>query len=382
MATLQHFSLEFLPNIRQLVILIPVHATTTEFTAKIFLNRKTKRLFTGESSIDSELLISVPGRIDLDSLDLPICGSEVENFPQTNRIDNVVVLQFRNVVLDCQSSALEDLVTAKTLQTSCTSFSCSTCTHVLKHFSPDEFNFKDLPNEHWLELLDCWSCHDNEFAPIAERALNQKLPIDHHNCNGHEHEHEKRKASSYQDINNSSNGLILPPPGRIYLGVAHILINKQDFSLPNCPQCKAQLSEPVQDAHIKMYRDAITFNYTNSSHESFTTILMHRILDTIDNHSTFHFILKSTGRDPIYLRPINWNLRVCDRVLGKWRAAFKLGYTQSQAANSDAEIIHCTPQQYDETVKSLNSLHTDALFGSSIKMPGSTETLKLSYLIN
>ena len=164
-------------------------------------------------------------------------------------------------------------------------------------------------------------------------------------------------------------------------------MNKQDFSVSACPQCQVQLSEPIQEDHIKLYRDAIRFGDGQSQFplESFSIILMHRILDTIDNHSTFHFILKAVGRDKVYLRPINWNLRVYTADLtvgGGWKPAFKLGYARvTEASHTDAEIIHCTPAQYDQIVQLLDEMHIKALFDSTVKIAGS-ETLKLSYLIN
>lgn len=389
MATSTPFSMEYLPNIRQLVLLIPIDTANLDITSKLFLNRKTKQLFTQDPSQDSDLLISVPGSIPLTSIDLPILGSEVENFPQTSRIDNVIILQFRNVEIDCDAS-LPVLLLAKSLQSICVSLSCSSCSHELKNFESDQFDFKDLPNEHWLELVDCWSCHDNEFAPIAERALNQKLSDCHndHGHNGHEHNgHGHCTNKSYQQLNNSSHGLILPPPGKIYLGTSYILMNKHNFSLISCPQCHTHLAELVQGEHIKIYRDAIRFHVKDAITfplESFATILMHRIIDTIDNHSTFHFILKAPGRKKAYLRPFNWNLRI-QQPNGTWKPAFKLGYTQlaeaSEASHTEAEIINCTPAQYDQTVQLLDQMHSQALFSSTIKIADDSP-LKLTYLIN
>lgn len=45
---------------------------------------------------------------------------------------------------------------------------CNECNSVVHHFK----RLKLLPNEHWIELLDCWSCHKQEFATVEQHSLN------------------------------------------------------------------------------------------------------------------------------------------------------------------------------------------------------------------
>lgn len=376
----QHCSIEFLPNIRQLVILVPINVDNIENTSKLLLNRTEKRLHTDANTSNDDILISVPGRILLESLIIPV--ESIDNFPQVHRIDNVLILQFKNVNPKGTFAHLTKLQSAKLLQGQCKEILCSNCSYSLKSLSGSE-TFKDLPNEHWLELLDCWSCHDNEFAPIAERALNQKIPS--HQCCA-----EKKCSSSpksYQEMNNSDSGLILPPSGKIYLGISSVLWNRVDFDFEKCPSCHAIVSEPQQDSHVKVFRDTIKFKLSDDSktcvEESLTTILMHRILDIIDNHSTFHFVLKASEIDRLYLRPISWNLQVFDFDSQSWRLAFKLGFVSlTEASHNEAETIICTPNQYKQIKEILQNSHENDLFNSSFKVPGSYSCMKLSYLIN
>ena len=397
----QNCSMEFLPNISQLILHIQINVDNdnTDDTSKLYLNLKEKILHTNEREGEgSSLLISVPGSVQLENLILPI--DQLNNFPQINRIDNVLILQFRHVQLFDKdlvlTSSLSKLQSAQSLQGNCQEFACSNCSLTLKTFDTDaSFTFKDLPNEHWLELLDCWSCHDNEFAPIAERVLGQKVNNCHSHHSGHVHEDNDinitnndingSRAQSYQEMNNTTQGLIFPSPNRIYLGTSFLLMNVADFSLEKCPSCDFILSEKLHDSHYKLYRDAISFKCKDFQYqESFIKILMHQILDTIDNHSTFHFILKSSDSEDkiIYLRPINWNVRIYDFESKSWRFAIKLGYLNEATSRVDAETIICTPSQFKQTDLLLSNAHKYILFNSSLKFPGSDSILKLSYLIN
>jgi hypothetical protein len=385
----QQCSIEYLPNIRQLVVIIPIKesplANNSDLpanrTTKLFLNRTTKCIHSHEEeqTCSADLLISIPGALGIDRLALPIDGESIENYPQISRIDDVLILQFRNVSVSGVQGSLPNLPSAKEVQEHCCRISCSACEEDLIYVAEPGFTFKDLPNEHWLELLDCWSCHDNEFAPIAERALNH-CATQTTSC--HDHSHAKK---SYDQLNNESSGLILPPVGKIYLGTAHILANSNDFSLLSCPVCLCPVSESVSGgAAVKIYRDSILFNSHGKAFdfpkETFNGLLMRRILDTIDNHSTFHFYLKSPTRT-IYMKALNWNVQVFDFGSKTWQIAFKLGYSldHTGCAFPDAEVISCTDGQFDLVLDCLQRCHHGKLFGSSLKFPG-TDSLKMTYL--
>jgi len=383
-------SIEYLPNIRQLIISISLkeqddaenNQNTPLQNTKLFLNRSVKLIHTKEEeqTCASDLLISLPGSIGIDNLALPIEGDRVENYPQISRIDDILILQFRNVLAAGTLGTLLDLPSSKLIQEHAKELICSSCRTSLMSFKDGNIIFKDLPNEHWLELLDCWSCHDNEFAPIAEKALNQKVST----CHGQHSHHEEgsREKKSYDDLNNESSGLILPPAGKIFISSSHILVNKDDFCSLECPHCHYTISEKVHDTHIKVFRDSVAFKGDSAFEfpkESFLELLMLRILDTIDNHSTFHFYLKSSAAC-IYLKPLNWNVQVFDFKSKTWKMAFKVGYSLD-ASNiiSDAEVISCTTAQFDLVLKALESNHEELLFNSALKLPGS-DRVKISYL--
>ena len=277
-------------------------------------------------------------------------------------------------MLSSVPSSPASLLTSKALQ-KCVKISCFACSRPLID-EPSKFLFKDLPNEHWLELLDCWSCHDNEFAPIAQRALSNDT------CPDHDHDHDHKHGHSYHSLNNSGHGHILPPSGKIYLGLDHLLVHSADGFSPLCPSCEAVIGENFLNDHVKLFRDSISFLLSDSQeivYESINRVLMHRILDSIDNHSTFHFVLKAPNQPKIYLRVFNWNL--CKLVYGcTWKSAFKVGYALA-SDHTDVETISLSPARYNQFMQHLESNHKKDLFESTMKFPDCSN-LKLAYIID
>lgn len=384
-----HCTIEYLQNLHQLLVYIPIDTSITNFDSKLFLNRSLKTLSIDQNEADSQLLISVPGKLGLSRLALPVNGP-IKFAPQVNRIDNVLILQFRNFYCsNVDTVELMQPLTSKDLAVGINSIVCKSCSHVLKAFGNDSrpVSFHDLPNEHWLELLDCWSCHDNEFAPIAERALGQTNFTPDPKCSGHKFCNSSNffSSKSYEETNNSDETLILPKPGKIFIGLRHIFFNLNDFDLVQCSQCSAALGSKIKAEYLKINRETIQYfaNDSKTLGDSFVTILMHQILDIIDNHSTFHFVMiDSSGRRKLYMKPLSWNTRIFDETSNSWKFAFKIGFSETfNTSRADAEIITCSEQQFDEIKSILQNTHKNMLFGSSIRIPGSEE-LYLSYLIN
>lgn len=58
--------------------------------------------------------------------------------------------------------------------------SCIKCSNCFSQLSASNSRFKQLPSEHWSELVDCWSCHRQEFAGVVSHlpATNQFVPSD------------------------------------------------------------------------------------------------------------------------------------------------------------------------------------------------------------
>lgn len=376
-------TVEYLPNLRQLIIYAQISASHSE--TSLFFDKKGKKLYSGLDKVspNDEILISLVGSF---SLSVYLSFAQLNEFPQVSRIDNVLIIQFRNVdIIGALSScAPTALLNAKALQT-CTLLSCAACDAPILT-QPENFTWKDLPNEHWLELLDCWSCHDNEFAPIAERALTVgNIKSSHHNHNHECHNDDNRPSScrenmlspSYQTLNNSSHGHILPPIGKIYCGLSHLLVHAGDLPSTTCASCEAIFGEQFFDSHFKIYRDGVKFD---QHYESLSRILMHKILDTIDNHSTFHFIIKAPSSPKVYFRVLNWHMAKFNSESSNWSPAFKIGFALA-TDHIDVETIQLTKAQYDQVIPQLEHDHLNSLFGSTVKMPQFGE-LKVSYLID
>jgi hypothetical protein len=131
--------------------------------------------------------------------------------------------------------------------------------------SSGKFKFQELPSEYWAELVDCWSCHRQEFAGIA-----QNLP----------------------------DGLQLLPkdPGQVlYSRSSHYLLKWADElghvlsvhdRVVQCKMCGFTLGTTVGGiVHIPTSRtlDGLSIAAT----------LYHRILAAINAHSSFVFSVKT-----------------------------------------------------------------------------------------
>lgn len=371
-----HYSLEYLPNIQQLIVYIHVDTTNIERNCSLYYDKASKRLFSSATcDTQDNLLINFPGSANVSiSLDFVALSA----FPQVSRIDNVLVIQFRGAKMhSAPTCSPSPLLNAKALQ-NCTKLACASCDAPLLQCPSSKFiTFKDLPNEHWLELLDCWSCHDNEFAPIAQRALSNDA------CPEHEHAHNHNHGHSYHhSLSHSGHGYILPPPGKIYLGLDHLLLHDDDGVTPLCPSCKSVIGESFMTSHVKLFRDSVTFYFADDAQlkrEPLNRILMHRILDTVDNHSTFHFLLRAPNQPRIYLRIFNWMISVCSNY-SVWKPAFKVGFAVA-SDHTDVETINLSPSRYAAIMSKLESSHKAALFCSRMKLPDSS-SLKLAYIVD
>ncbi len=367
--------MEYLPNIQQLIIYFQIDISNVAESTSLFFGKSSKQLYSLSSTNEptDALLISFPGLV---SVSISLDFASLPSFPQVSRIDNVLVVQFRGAkMLATVPNTPTYLLSWKDFS-HCTKITCAACEYPLIP-DPCKFFFKDLPNEHWLELLDCWSCHDNEFAPIAQRALSNET------CPAYEHEHDHKHGHSYHySLNNSGHGHILPPSGKIYLGLDHLLVNTADGLSSNCPSCKTVIGESFFNEHVKLFRHSVLIQLNEprqTIHETLNRVVMHRILDTIDNHSTFQFILKASGLPRVFIRVLNWKLA---KLVGgcAWKPAFKIGFAPA-FDHTDVETIVINPRDYNQIMQQFNSSHKSDLFESKMKFPD-LHNLKLAYIID
>lgn len=137
-----------------------------------------------------------------------------------------------------------------------------------------EAEFKALPSPYWAELVDCWSCHKQEFAGVAKHLI----------------EHE----------------LILPAScGTVLYCDDHYIVKREGTAeerTMSCAQCGYALGELVRDS---CYLIPATRTVRSRGLES---DLIRRVLDAVNAHSSFTFAISSYGNDSrqVTFRLVNW----------------------------------------------------------------------------
>jgi hypothetical protein len=357
------FFFEFLPNIRQLTVCSKLESTGSTDNV-LYFDSERKLLTTNPLESPNALpLATLHHSPTWTELSLSFLTDLQPPKPSVLSRQNSLFIQFRGVSLAEEAKFTQ--LRAADLQ-ACTRISCSACDQAFPS-DPVGLVWKDLPNEHWLELLDCWSCHDNEFAPIAERALSQNR----------DEPSSFEPHSSYHGLNNSTSALILPPKGRMYVGLSHIIAHIEDWPVLTCSRCESAVAEPTPSSqrHCQVRKDACKITAANGQtlQESTEGLLMCRIRDAIDNSSVYRFLLTASGSnaEQLFLIVMNWNVRVKVQT-GLWRPAIKLGLRSRphcDLGTEEYETVHLTPAQLRQISTTLLKTHADLMMGEEATLP-------------
>lgn len=194
--------------------------------------------------------------------------------------------------------------------------SCVHCMHPLTNAAYPGLSgglaVKRLPGRDWLELVDCWSCHRSEFAPLTT-----KLTYSH--C----------------------GDIILPPAGCILAGGMYLIAELENDFSPlrgtggRCPGCDRHIGEYLwklgsgpktfqnsQDGvcdkldnsqepatHIKLNKCDLQIESTGLSEPlitSFTFMVMEEFLELIDSQGVASFTIVSAGHGMVKIKFISW----------------------------------------------------------------------------
>lgn len=171
---------------------------------------------------------------------------------------------------------------------------------------------KRLPGRDWMELVDCWSCHRSEFAPLTTR------------------------------LNYSQDGnTILPSPGSLLVGGMFLLANlEQDFegmraTGGRCPGCSHQVGEEVWQlgataaTHIRLSRCEMQLESPELATPliwSFAALVMEELRELIDSQGALSYAISSPSpdRSVVLIRLLSWAAHVRSRPAGAFRPALIL----------------------------------------------------------
>lgn len=151
---------------------------------------------------------------------------------------------------------------------------------------PARLTVKDLPSTYWSELIDCWSCHQSEFAGLTNRL---------------------RVAAGHD--------LLLPAPGVLHVALDSLVLSAGDAAAPSphCPGCGAEVGALIEDgAYLRLHKHAVTATLADGSvlrPPSPVDLLLVRLHELMEAHGSFSFHVVGPG-GALWLRLVNWTLLV------------------------------------------------------------------------
>ncbi|PJF18306.1 hypothetical protein PSACC_01848 [Paramicrosporidium saccamoebae] len=158
------------------------------------------------------------------------------------------------------------------------SLECHSCKTTV---SKGVLQVKELPGNYWMDLIDCWSCHQSEFAVVTEKlAFSQ---------DGHE---------------------ILPKTGQILHRGMFLLASLQDLAPCACLTEDGQLvtlAGAQEPTHIKIPLCSLNL-CTETDSSSFVRLVSAELYDAMESTGSALFAISSGPQsDAILLTVLSWN---------------------------------------------------------------------------
>lgn len=246
-----------------------------------------------------------------------VCGNNAcqENIISCLTNENTITISWR-----CEISHAPNELIFPTLKK--ISLECGGCgTELSLHAT----NFKPLPSEYWGELIDCWSCHRQEFAGIT-KDLSDSLKL--YPCNSF-----TILYSQYHFLIKLNDNFILTE------GVA------------KCSSCFHTLGGIV---HSDVVLVSILRTRASPGLQKF---ISHKILDAMQAHSSFSFCINQR----LYLQLVNWTSLVSSRNSDALFPVIFLSKILANDSDGMLELIELTNEEFDELERVLVEQVMDGL---------------------
>lgn len=165
-------------------------------------------------------------------------------------------------------------------------FKCILCSRplTLLNNKDDATIVKNLPSEGWLDLVDCWSCHDNEFSAIAEKAVLEPAPgivlsgISYYYVFGRDYAQNDNDGSNGSAHNQDGSG------------------DHRDLSV-KCPHCSTIIGHITPQNHIRLSKfSLLPFFFEDHPLEWAERLLISIVDHHIQYDSCFHYSIQSISK--------------------------------------------------------------------------------------
>lgn len=199
-----------------------------------------------------------------------------------------------------------------------TDIQCKRCQSDLK--SPSNLIFKESPSEHWAELVDCWSCHKQEFASVGKDLVDSSIII----------------PRDSKTIIYNQNGYVLTNQD------ANVSFDSERVTCTNCGYLLGSM--------VNHSASFIPITRTFNSKLTVQNYIAMRMTDLLNAHSSFVFCIN--GQKTIRL--LNWTCAVSavnDCLLEQALIVQLVDNEQSESA----EHLDLIPDEFDSFINSLGN---------------------------
>lgn len=195
-------------------------------------------------------------------------------------------LMWRNI--DVPDSLMEKQTHHPRLSHGIYRITCKRCSNTIS--AEQQFAVKQLPSEHWTELVECWSCHRDEFAGVGQQ--------------------------------------IEARPSCILEGVDHVLIHVDDGK---DRQCKCQLFTEASTT-IRLDKDDICISNFEWTFEACFAASLKALIDA---HGGWKFSFAAPEKDEfIWVWVVAWDILYAEDS-GMLRPALKVAFSETRQSADD-----------------------------------------------
>ncbi|KAG0165229.1 hypothetical protein DFQ30_008738 [Apophysomyces sp. BC1015] len=192
----------------------------------------------------------------------------------------------------------------------CRGLQCRHCSADLVE-SLESFKRKDLPSEHWYELVECWICHETKpeehrarMRPISARSNMLLVGMTYFLV------HPTDIGSGAVSLDNEMAARIDWDKGMSTRWVS-VTCSKCNGPLGEA-QCERQDSQVVMFA-VKLFKYCVTVvSSLHLQQPTFIDFLVHDLIDAAKAHATYRFLIQGKQSSRIYalIWLFNWNTHI------------------------------------------------------------------------
>lgn len=223
------------------------------------------------------------------------------------------------------------------------------CRRCMKVISKVSLHVKELPGSYWMDLVDCWSCHQSEFAMITQRLSFTE--------DGHE---------------------ILPRSGQMLYRGLYLVVSLEDLQVvgEDC-SCGYQIGKFMQatgsdgPTHLKIPLDVVALG---TSEPDYISILFDELRELFENTGSASFHLSTNTGEESFIKVLSWDSQLWLGINGYWSRTHIVQLDDGSVPNEESDHLGRVPINVPSSILGLlkSRLCKGSLIASSLGLDSST----------